>query len=88
MKILLCEHIFETEFEEAFIKHTNWNSRKARPYIVKNSQELENKLVSKSVFKGVTATAIGFYGPQGRVLRLAIEDPKLNSKIGKIVLKI
>jgi len=76
-----CEHILNADFEDAFIKHTNWSSRKARPYIVENSQELENKLVSDKVFLGCTATAVGFYGPQGRVLRLAIQDPSLNSKI-------
>ena len=76
-----CEHILEADFEDAFIKHTNWSPRKARPYVVKNSEELQIKLTSDKVFIGVTATAVGFYGPQGRVLRLALEDPKLNSKI-------
>ncbi|SNR32023.1 nucleoside phosphorylase [Lutibacter flavus] len=76
-----CEHILEADFEDAFIKHTNWSPRKARPYIVKNSEILEKKLASDKVFIGVTATAVGFYGPQGRVLRLALQDPKLNSKI-------
>ncbi|SNR33359.1 uridine phosphorylase [Lutibacter agarilyticus] len=76
-----CEHILEADFEDAFIKHTSWSPRKARPYIVENSNSLEQKLASEKVFVGVTATAGGFYGPQGRVLRLAIEDPELNSKI-------
>lgn len=76
-----CEHILESEVEDAFIAHTNWSPRKARPYIVKNSSELEEKLLTDKVFAGVTATAVGFYGPQGRVLRLAIQDPALNSKI-------
>ncbi len=76
-----CEHVLEADFEDAFIKHTNWSSRKARPYIVKNSETLEEKLASDKVFIGITATAVGFYGPQGRVLRLPIQDPKLNSKI-------
>jgi len=76
-----CNHVLNPDFEDAFIKHTNWNSRKARPYVVKNSSALENKLSSNEVFIGVTATAVGFYGPQGRVLRLAIEDPNLNHKI-------
>lgn len=76
-----CEHILETDFENAFIKHTNYCNRKSRPYIVKNSETLENKLASDQVFIGVTATAVGFYGPQGRVLRLALQDPVLNSKI-------
>ncbi|NLP56948.1 nucleoside phosphorylase [Lutibacter sp. B1] len=76
-----CEHILETEIEDAFIKHTNWSTKKARPYIVKNSKVLEKKLISDKVFAGVTGTAGGFYGPQGRVLRLAIQDPELNQKI-------
>jgi len=76
-----CSAILHPEIEDAFIKHTNWHPRKARPYIVENSAELEAKLVSDDVFLGMTATAGGFYGPQGRVLRLAIEDPELNHKI-------
>ncbi|HSQ45690.1 MAG TPA: nucleoside phosphorylase [Lutibacter sp.] len=76
-----CEHILESEMEDAFIKHTNWSPRKSRPYLVKGSELLIQKLKSDKVFIGVTATAGGFYGPQGRVLRLAIEDPSLNSKI-------
>lgn len=76
-----CEAILEADFEDAFIKHTNWSPRKARPYIVKNSSLLEKKLTSDKVFIGVTATAVGFYGPQGRILRLPLQDNELNSKI-------
>lgn len=76
-----CEKILEKEIEDAFIAHTNWSPRKARPYVVNNSSELEKKLVGENVFIGLTATAVGFYGPQGRVLRLAIQDPELNTKI-------
>ena len=76
-----CEHILEAEMEDAFIEHTNWSPRKSRPYLVKGSETLIQKLKSDNVFVGVTATAGGFYGPQGRVLRLAIQDPSLNSKI-------
>ena len=76
-----CEHILEKEMEDAFIKHTNYSNRKSRPYIVKNDSELENRLMSDKIFTGITATAGGFYGPQGRILRLAIQDPELNHKI-------
>ncbi|MCD6543005.1 MAG: nucleoside phosphorylase [Flavobacteriaceae bacterium] len=76
-----CEHILEKEMEDAFIKHTNYSNRKSRPYIVKNDSELENRLISDKIFTGITATAGGFYGPQGRILRLAIQDPELNHKI-------
>lgn len=76
-----CENILEKEMEDAFIKHTDYSLIKSRPYIVKNSTELEKKLLSNKVFSGITATAGGFYGPQGRVLRLAVQDPTLNHKI-------
>jgi len=77
----VAESIFETAMEDAFIAQTNWSSNKPRPYIIKGSQVLIDKLSGPEVFQGFTATAPGFYGPQGRVLRLAIQDPSLNSKI-------
>ncbi|OIQ28528.1 MAG: phosphorylase [Bacteroidetes bacterium MedPE-SWsnd-G2] len=70
-----------TNVEDAFIEHTSWDSKKARPLIIANSKTLEAKFESDQTFKGVTATAGGFYGPQGRVLRLAVKDSKLNTKI-------
>jgi len=76
-----CEHILEQPIEDAFIAHTNWNHRKARPYVVKNSSELEAKLKSEQTVLGFTATAVGFYGPQGRILRLPIKNIDLNSKM-------
>lgn len=76
-----CKDILETEIEDALINHTNYHPIKSRPYIVKNSTLLEAKLISDKIFAGITGTAGGFYGPQGRVLRLAIQDPELNSKI-------
>ncbi len=82
-----CEHILEREMEDAFIKHTDYSARKSRPYIVKNSSKIESILTSNEVFNGITATAGGFYGPQGRVLRLPIQDPKLNKKIDSFIFK-
>lgn len=73
--------IFETELENAFIDHCNYAPEKSRPYIVRNSSLLEKKLLSDEIFSGITATAGGFYGPQGRVLRLALQDNDLNHKI-------
>lgn len=72
------ESIKNPEIEQAFIKHTNWHSDKATPFVVENSPALEKKLASNKTFKGMTATAGGFYGPQGRVLRLPVHDPELN----------
>lgn len=75
------DDISHPETEKAFVKHTHWNPKKCHPIIVSNSKELEDKISSEKVYKGMTATAGGFYGPQGRVLRLALEDANLNSKI-------
>jgi uridine phosphorylase len=76
-----ADHIFEKEIEDAFIKHTQWNQNKARPYIVKGSDVLAIKLHSEQVFIGFTVTAPGFYGPQGRVLRIPLQDAGLNKKL-------
>ena len=74
-------HVRELEMEEAFIKHTHWDHNKARPYIVKNSDFLEKILLTDEVYSGITGTAGGFFGPQGRVLRLALSDPEMNKKL-------
>lgn len=74
-------HVREIEMEEAFIRHTQWASEKARPYIVKNSDYLEKILLTDEVYSGITGTAGGFFGPQGRVLRLPLSDPKMNAKM-------
>ncbi|MFD0988747.1 nucleoside phosphorylase [Mariniflexile jejuense] len=75
------DSICNPNIENAFINHTNWYSKKSQPIVIKNSHSLEKKLESASTFKGLTATAGGFYGPQGRVLRLAIQDEALNHKM-------
>ena len=75
------DKITNPSLENDFIEFTNWNAQKARPLIIENDKSLEEKMESEQTFKGITATAGGFYGPQGRVLRLAIEDSDLNHKI-------
>jgi len=67
--------------ENAFIEHTKWNSNKARPLVFNNSEILEQLVEDDTIYKGLTATAGGFYGPQGRVLRLALDDNALNEKM-------
>lgn len=71
----------EREMEDIFILHTDWDSNKGRPYAMKGSASLADLLHSDAVFKGITATAGGFYGPQGRVLRLPLQDAELNQKM-------
>ncbi|MFI1744036.1 nucleoside phosphorylase [Thalassobellus sediminis] len=72
------KNISNKAIENAFIKQTNWDAQKSRPLVITNSIDLEKRLDSNITFKGLTATAGGFYGPQGRVLRLPVQDANLN----------
>jgi uridine phosphorylase len=81
LRSYLIDEISNIEIEEAFIKHTNWDSKKGRPYVISCSEKLEKRIESNRIHKGITATAGGFYGPQGRVLRLDIQDENLNYKM-------
>ena len=81
LRSYLIEEISEIDMEDAFITHTNWDMKKGRPYVIAGSASLEKKLESNQIFKGFTGTAGGFYGPQGRVVRLEIQDPELNNKM-------
>ncbi len=67
--------------EEAFIKHTNFNSKRAYPIIINGSSKLIENFESNITHKGITATAGGFYGPQGRVLRLKLNESSFNDKL-------
>ena len=68
-------------YKEAFMAHTQWNTDKGRPYIVGCGETLKQRLLTDKVFEGITGTAPGFYGPQGRMLRLPVQDPTLNDKL-------
>jgi uridine phosphorylase len=81
LRSYLIDGISNTAIEEAFVNHTNWDLRKGKPYVISCSEKLEQLIESDAIHKGITATAGGFYGPQGRVLRLAIQDETLNSKM-------
>lgn len=81
LRSYLIDEVSNTEIEDAFVKHTNWDIKKGKPYAIACSKKLEKIIASDKIHKGITATAGGFYGPQGRILRLNIQDEKLNSKM-------
>jgi uridine phosphorylase len=81
LRSYLVDDISNSKMEDSFINHTNWDSRKGKPYVISCSEKLEQLIESDKIHKGITATAGGFYGPQGRVLRLGIQDKNLNSKM-------
>lgn len=75
------EGIQQHEFSKAFTEHTNWSSYKSTPYVVECDPQLAEKLKENHIRFGLTATNTGFYGPQGRKLRLALQDAAMNDKI-------
>ena len=81
LRSYLIDEIAHVDMEDAFIKHTNWDVKKGKPYAISCSKKLEKLIESDKIHKGITATSGGFYGPQGRVLRLNIQDENLNSKM-------
>lgn len=72
--------VCDLEFEKSFKKHVDWSPLHCAPYVVKADEELVER-IAYDMIKGATISAIGFYGPQGRYVRLPLAAPDLNSKI-------
>ena len=70
----------DLEFERAFCDYVHWNPLWAKPYVADADSHLVEKL-GEGMEHGVTISAVGFYGPQGRELRLPLAEPELNSRI-------
>lgn len=75
------EQVCDMEFEKEFIRQTGWNIHLASPYVVRASEKLIKRFNQGGTINGVTISAPGFYGPQGRELRLPVADHELNKKI-------
>lgn len=73
--------VADLEFEKAFCDHTSWNPLWAKPYVVNADEELVNLIGRDDMVRGNTISAVGFYGPQGRELRLPLANPDLNRSI-------
>lgn len=75
------DKIFDRDFAQAFIAHTQWNPDNSVPYVVEADKTLLKKFASEKTSCGITITNVGFYGPQGRVLRAKLKDENLNEKL-------
>ncbi|OIP82690.1 MAG: phosphorylase [Porphyromonadaceae bacterium CG2_30_38_12] len=73
--------VSDLAFEEAMKQQLDWNPQLAAPYVVAADAELVNRIGQDDMLRGITISANGFYGPQGRVLRLNLADMLLNDKI-------
>ena len=81
------EQIQFPDIQIAFIEHMDWSVFKSIPYVVSSDLVLAEQLFSESVIRGFTGSNVGFYGPQGRELRLSLEDEKLNAKLSSFEFK-
>jgi uridine phosphorylase len=75
------ENYSDLEFEKAFKLFTKWDNSLPTPYVVDASEQLISKFEDDDFIKGATISAPGFYGPQGRILRLPLAVPELNRQI-------
>lgn len=67
--------------EDAFTKHMHWNPQLCAPYVIEADEELTNRIGGDDMVHGITIACGGFYGPQGRQLRIPLADPDQNAKV-------
>lgn len=75
--------VCDLPFEQAFLKHMEWtgNICQPHPYVIDADKELTNRIAADDMVRGVTIACGGFFGPQGRELRIPLADPHQNEKI-------
>ncbi len=75
------EEVCDLDLERAFVEHMQWNPLKGAPYVSTACSELIDRVAQSDMVRGITIACGGFYGPQGRQLRAAVEDPQQNEKV-------
>ena len=73
--------VCDLDFEEQFKIHMNWNPQLCAPYVIDNDKELIERIAKNDMVRGVTIACGGFFGPQGRELRIPLADPDQNAKV-------
>ena len=71
----------DLKLEAAFKEHVGWNLKMGNPYVASANEKLINRIAGDDMVRGITVACGGFFGPQGRQLRLPLMDPDLNQKI-------
>lgn len=75
------DRVSDLDFEAALVDQLNWSKQLAAPYVVDADSELVERIGKADMIRGVTISANGFYGPQGRELRVELAFPDLNNQI-------
>ncbi len=71
----------DLNLEQAFKEHVGWKASMGNPYVATSDAELLNRIAGEDMVRGYTISCNGFFGPQGRRLRLPLADSRLNEKI-------
>ena len=74
-------NVCDLKMEEAFKQHMNWNPLLGAPYVAQADEELIDRIAQDDMVRGYTIACGGFYGPQGRQLRIPLADPTQNEKV-------
>ena len=77
--------VCDLELEEAFKKHMNWSPILSAPYVIDGDKELVDRIAGEDMVRGITIACGGFFGPQGRELRIPLADPHQNEKVESFV---
>ncbi|NND15799.1 MAG: nucleoside phosphorylase [Eudoraea sp.] len=77
------EHVQETEIQNAFLAYANWPSQQSMPYVIKGSEKMKALFADPELIDGFTGTSVGFYGPQGRKLRIDLKERNLSEKLAQ-----
>lgn len=77
--------VCDLKLEEAFKKHMNWSPLLSAPYVIDGDKELVDRIAGEDMVKGITIACGGFFGPQGRELRIPLADPHQNEKVESFV---
>lgn len=78
-------NVCDLELEEAFKKHMNWSPLLSAPYVIDGDKELIDRIAGEDMVRGITIACGGFFGPQGRELRIPLADPHQNEKVESFV---
>ncbi len=78
-------NVCDLELEEAFKKHMNWSPLLSAPYVIDGDKELVDRIAGEDMVRGITIACGGFFGPQGRELRIPLADPHQNEKVESFV---
>ena len=73
--------VCDLEMEQAFRNHMSWSPLKGAPYVAVADPSLIDQIGADDMVRGYTIACGGFYGPQGRQIRLAVQDPDQNKKV-------